>query len=84
VPTVYLVEEPLSGGALPGDHLVYWGNGWTLQREIPRPSNDDMGYLKLLHHRNRQPESRAGESPPRPQSHRQPKAEMPEKGPGRP
>ncbi len=84
MPTVYLVEEPLSGGALPGDHLIYWGDEWTLQREIPRPSNDDMGYLKLLHHRNPQSEPPAGESPPRPQSHRQPKAEMPEKGPGRP
>ena len=56
-PTVYLVQEPLSSGAKPGDRLIYWGDAdWTLQRKIPQPSNEDMGYLKPLRPRNPQHE----------------------------
>ncbi len=54
MPTVYRVEEPLSDGALPGDHIVYWGGTeWTLQRQVKCPSDKDMAYLKRLRHNPR-------------------------------
>lgn len=84
MPTVYLVEEPLSCGALPGDHLIHWAErDWTMQRQV-QPTDDDMGYLKLLHYHSSPPVRLvAGLLRRLPWLHR-PRAERPEKAPQRP
>ncbi len=50
-PTVYLVNAPLANSALPGDHLVCWGDDeWTLQRQVSPPLEIDtlkpLGYSR--------------------------------------
>lgn len=70
MPTVYLVREPLSNGALPGDHLIDWGQKeWTLQRQVEPPQ--DFTHLKRLRH-NPQSSPHGGEPQMRSQSPRQP------------
>ena len=53
VPTVYLVNAPLSNSALPDDLLIDTDGRWFLQREVSAPT--DMASLTRLRRRVRTP-----------------------------